>query len=181
MITRSCLTVHFLKFGLGCGTTVNDFIALNQLSIGELIGTQNNPVLMKVSCRSLITSGSIIQKVKWMTLKTSSKAKFLLFLYYTLAGLHRIKSSHFSSAYPPAKRYWTLLGGAQDLTTEMTCSSSTICDGDSNDVEISTRIGWLCWSVHPGFQTDSHDAYCTCQSICSSGRFGARDCCIRLN
>src|SRR5882757_2334639 len=51
----------------------------------------------KGSCLNLITFGSNIRTV---TSITPSKAEFLLFLYYTSAGLHQIRSSNFTSACP---------------------------------------------------------------------------------
>jgi len=57
------------------------------------------------SCLKVITSGSSIRKVKKMTSITPSKDAFLLLLYYTSAGLDRIRSSNVRSARPPEKHY----------------------------------------------------------------------------
>jgi len=56
---------------------------------------------MKGSCLMLITSGSSIRKVKRMTSITPSKDEFIVFLYYTSAGLHRIRSSNVRSPCLP--------------------------------------------------------------------------------
>jgi hypothetical protein len=67
----------------------------------------------KGSCLNLITSGFNIPKV---TSITPSKAEFLLFLYYTVGGFHRIRSSNDRSACPPGKRYLPFLHGARRLS-----------------------------------------------------------------
>ena len=53
----------------------------------------------------LISSGSSIPKVKRMTSTTPSKDEFHHFVYYTSAGLHRIRSSNFRSACQPEIHY----------------------------------------------------------------------------
>jgi len=66
----------------------------------------------KGSCLNLITSGSNIRTV---TSITPSKAEFVLFLYYTLAGLHQIRSSNFGSTCPSETRYQPVLKGVGRL------------------------------------------------------------------
>jgi len=69
----------------------------------------------KRSCLKLITSGFSTRKVQRMTSITSSEDEFLLFVYYTSAGLHRIWSSNFKSACELGKQYRPFLRGAQRL------------------------------------------------------------------
>jgi len=66
----------------------------------------------------LIPSGSSIHKVKRITSTTPSKVEFLVFLYYTSAGLHPIRSSNFWSACQPGKQYRPFLKGARSLSNE---------------------------------------------------------------
>jgi len=65
------------------------------------------------SCLNLITSGSNIPKV---TSIAPSKAKFLLFLYDTLAGLRPIRSSHFTSVCLLEKQYLPFLKAGRRLS-----------------------------------------------------------------
>jgi len=69
----------------------------------------------KGSCLKLITSGSSICKVKRMTSTTASKDEFLVFLYYTAAGLHQIRSSNIRSACQPGKQNQPFLRSARRL------------------------------------------------------------------
>jgi len=69
----------------------------------------------KGSCQKLIKSESSICKVKRMTLITPSKDEFLLFLYYTSAGLHQFRSANFRSPCQLGKRYQLFLRGARRL------------------------------------------------------------------
>ena len=66
----------------------------------------------KGSCLNIITSGHNIRTVTSITL---SKAEFLLFLYYTSAGPHQIRSSSLSSPCPLDKWYRPVLRGARRL------------------------------------------------------------------
>jgi len=61
----------------------------------------------KGSCLKLLTSGSSKCKVKRMTLITPSKIEFLVFPYYTSAGLRRIRSSNFRNSCQPGKAILT--------------------------------------------------------------------------
>jgi hypothetical protein len=67
----------------------------------------------KGSCLKLITSGFRISKVKRITSKIPSKDKFLLFLYYTSAGLHCIRSCNFTSIFRPGKIHHPFPRGAR--------------------------------------------------------------------
>jgi len=69
-------------------------------------------VINRGSCLNHITCGSNIRKVASIT---PSKAMFLLLLYYTLARLHRIRSSNFRTACPPEKWYRPCLKGARKV------------------------------------------------------------------
>jgi len=109
------LTVYLLHSRMGCCITVNHFTTLLLLSVGDLIARLNIPMPTKGSCLNLITSGSSIRKVKRMTSITPSKHEFLLFLYYTSAGPHRITSSNFRSTCHLGKHYWPFLRGARWL------------------------------------------------------------------
>jgi len=79
----------------------------------DLIASENISMPTKESCLNRSTSGSNIWIVKWMTLISPSKAEFLLFLYYTSAGLHPIRSCDFSSAYRLETRYRFIQSGAR--------------------------------------------------------------------
>jgi hypothetical protein len=100
---------------MGCCRTASHFTALHQLSIWNLIARQNISMPTKGSCLKLITSGPRIRKVKRMTLITPSMDEFLLFLYYTTAGLHQIGSSNFRCACKPPKQYRLFLTCARRL------------------------------------------------------------------
>jgi hypothetical protein len=63
----------------------------------------------------IITSGSSIRKVKYVTSITPSNDELLVFLDYTLAGLHRSRSSNFISACQPEQHYRLFLKGARGL------------------------------------------------------------------
>jgi len=115
MIRMYSLRVYVLSCRMGCCTTVNDFTTLLQLSVWDLIARLHLPMPTKGSCLKLIPSGFSICKVKRMTLITPSKNRFLLFLYYTSAGLHQIKSSNFRSTCKSGKEYWPFLRGARRL------------------------------------------------------------------
>jgi len=110
MIRMYSQTVYLLNFRMGCCTTINHFTALHLLSVWDLIARQNIPMPTKGSCLNIITSGSNIWTA---TSITPSKAEFILFLYYTSAGLHRIRSSNFRSVCPPENRYPPSLRGAR--------------------------------------------------------------------
>jgi len=69
----------------------------------------------KGSCLKLMRSGSSIHKVRRMTLITPSKVEFLVFLYYTSAGLLRIRSFNSRSTCQPGKHYWPFTRGARRL------------------------------------------------------------------
>jgi len=103
MIRIYSLTVCVLNFRMGCWTTVNYVTALYLLIVWDLIASLNIPMQTKGSCLNLISSGFNVWRVKGMTSISSSKAEFLLSLYYTLAGLHRLRSSNVRSAYQPEK------------------------------------------------------------------------------
>jgi len=79
---------------------------------------------------------------------------FFVFLYYTLAGLEHIRLSNCTSAWPSAKWYRPFEYVREVSTMDIMSSSSTICGGDSNKVQLSTWFGWLCWQVHPCCQRD---------------------------
>jgi len=98
---------------MGRCTTGNHSTVLHPLSVWDFIASYNIPMATKGSCLNLITAGSIIQTV---TLITPSKAMFLVFLDYTLAGLHWIKSSCFRSAWPSEKWCGPFLWGARRLS-----------------------------------------------------------------
>jgi hypothetical protein len=115
IIRMYSLTVYFLNFRMGCRTTFNHFTVLHLLSVWDLIARYNIPMQTKGSYLNLITSGSNIRKV---TLIIPSKAEFLLFHYYTLAGLCRIRSSNFRNTCPPEKRYLPCLNSARRLSNE---------------------------------------------------------------
>jgi hypothetical protein len=63
----------------------------------------------------LITSGSSIRKVRYVTSIIPSNDELLLFLDYTLAGLHRSRFSNFISACQPEQHYRLFLKGARRL------------------------------------------------------------------
>jgi hypothetical protein len=68
---------------------------------------------IKGSCLKLIASVSSIGKVKRMTSIKPSKDELFLFLYYTTAGLHRIRSSNFSSPHQMGKHYQSFPSGVK--------------------------------------------------------------------
>ena len=59
----------------------------------------------KGSCLKFITSGSSIGKLKGITSITLSEDEFLIFLYYTAAGLYHIRSSNFRSGCQLERHY----------------------------------------------------------------------------
>jgi hypothetical protein len=110
MIRTYWWTVYSLNFRMGCCTTVNYFTALHLLSVWDLIARYNIWMPTKRSCLNVITAGSNIWTV---TLITLSNTEFRLFLYYSSAGLHRIRSSNFWSVSPPENPYPRSLRGAR--------------------------------------------------------------------
>ena len=97
---------------MGCYTNINQFTALQLLSIWNLIARQNLPMPTKGSYLNLITSGSNI----WtFTSITPSITMLLLFQYYTLAELHGITSSNFRSACPLENHYQPFQRGVRIL------------------------------------------------------------------
>jgi len=154
-----------------CCATVKHFPALHLLSIWDMIARWKIPMPTKGSCLNFITSGFNKWKV---TSIIPFKAKFLCIQYFTLTGLHQIKSSTFRSAYPPENHLDHFLAAWGDSTMDNMRSSSRICDGDTNKVQRSAWLGWLCWRVHPGCQTDWWDPYFICQSDCWTGTCVAR-------
>jgi len=88
-------TVYLLNIRLGCSTTVNQSTAQQLLSVWDLVARYNLPMPTKGLCLNLITSGSNLWKVTYIT---PSQARFLVFLYSTLSQLRRIRSTNFRSA-----------------------------------------------------------------------------------
>jgi hypothetical protein len=88
---------YFVHSTMRCCITVHHFTTLLLLNVCDLIARYNIPMTIKGSCLKLIASVSSIGKVKRMTSIKPSKDELFLFLYYTTAGLHRIRSSNFSS------------------------------------------------------------------------------------
>jgi len=112
MLRMHSQTVYVLNFRIGYCTTINQVTTLYLLSVWDLIERLNITMPTKGSCLNLITSRS---NVRTLTLITVPKAVFLLFLYYTCAGLHGIGSSNMRSYCPLGKRYLPFSRGAKIL------------------------------------------------------------------
>jgi len=113
MIRMHSFTVYLLNSRMGCCTTINHLTTLHLLSVWDLIARYNIPMPNKGSCLKLIISGSNIRKVKRMTSIAPCNDELHLFLSYTSAGLHRIRSFNFRSSCQPAKQYRHFLRGAK--------------------------------------------------------------------
>jgi len=87
------------------------------------------------------------------------------FLYYSLAGPRWIRSSNFRSACLPENQYRPFLKGQEESTMDIMSSSSRIYSDDTNKIQRSAWLGWLCWQIYPDCKTDWYDAYYTFEAI----------------
>ena len=124
---------------------------------------------------------SYMSNIQTLTLTRTSKAKFYLFQYYTLAGLHLIRSSNFRSACLPENPYWRFPRGARKLNNGYYALK---LKNMWWQFQHSTQIWMVGLSVLTGSSWLSNRlTYCIMHmlQLCWTDTFRARECCIKFN
>jgi len=112
MIRMYFLTVYVINLGMGCHNYNQLFHCAASV---EHLGLDCKVEYTNVNLVIMPESHNIWVQYTEVTIITPSKAEFLFFLYYTVAGLGQIISSNVRSTVPQEKWYWTFQQGARTL------------------------------------------------------------------